>query len=799
MSIKYKIFLISGASQFVLLIALSLTSFVFINELKNEPQNQRAVEQSIIFQRELEHKDEKLKMLLSEVKKNPILSSVITQGFKNRKAFQKNLPFLKEILVQYELDIFEFGDKSGKVFFRVHRPNDFGDDKSSLPIIQEALKGNSVSCLEIGHSGLAFRVTTSFKNLGTILIGHVVDDEFTDKLSGTDNIHLAIFKNGKHLTSSSPIIKEFVKSRKTFENHSRIQWKEIPYYVTKVDYEAKDLTNLKIEFLVMIDERQLSESTSRMWSSFFIVASMIFAGIFVASNLFSRDITKAVRTLNDAMKNIDKDKEKPLELHRTDELGQMGLVFSNMKQDLYEYQHHLEDLVNQKTLEIQNSLKEIQRIKEQQDGDYFLTSLLIKPLSEISNFSQNIKTNVLERQKKKFHFRTKEYEIGGDICSIQNIKLKNRSYTVFLNADAMGKSIQGAGGALVLGTVFKSIITRTNNLKVIQNLHPERWLKECFVELHNIFKTFDGSMFISAVLGLVDDETGTIYYINAEHPWVVLYRNKKASFIENSLSLRKIGFTEMDELPFYIKVYQLIPGDVIIIGSDGRDDIVLQSDESGRIINEDENAFLMRVEEGEGRLEKIEESILKIGEFSDDFSLMRISYKEGIESYLNGHQSEEINKLIKDGVTAFRKGNLTETMAKLESVLQINEDEPIALRELAKLYLKVKSFDRAITLAERYTELKPHDTDFLYYMSYAYKQTKKYELAADFGEKYQLRIPENNRNQIQLAEVYIHLGNFSKARRYLDDVEKRDKENKKVIRLKAFLEKKALLSNGFPG
>ncbi|MCP5493495.1 MAG: SpoIIE family protein phosphatase [Leptospiraceae bacterium] len=794
MSIKYKIFLISGASQLLLLVALTVTSFVFINELKNEPQNKRAEEQSLIFQKELEHKDQKLKLLLSEILKNPISFSIIERGLKDRRVFHKNLPYLKQILVQYDLNIFEIGDKFGRVYFRVHRPGDFGDDKSSQPIIQSALKGNSVSCLEMGHSGLAFRVTAPFKNKGTILIGQVVDDKFTDKLSGNDNIQLAIFQNGKHLTSSSSMIKNYIqKSGKQIKNHSRITWEGKPYYITKVNYESKDLTNLKIEFLVMIDEKELSESTSRMWSSFFIVASLIFAGIFAVSNLFSRDITKAVKVLNDAMKNIDKNKEQSLELHRTDELGQMGDVFSEMKRDLYQYQNHLEELVNQKTLEIQNNLQEIKKIKEQQDGDYFLTSLLIKPLSEVCNISTNIKVDVLERQKKKFIFRNKEFEIGGDLCSIQGIELRNRRYTVFLNADAMGKSIQGAGGALVLGTVFKSILTRTGNLRAIQSLHPERWLKECFVELHNIFQSFDGSMFISAVVGLVDDETGTVYYINAEHPWVVLYRNKKANFIENELSLRKIGFTEMGNYPFYIKVFQLRPGDVIIVGSDGRDDIMIGSDGVERIINEDENAFLKRVEEGEGCVENIEKAILRVGEFTDDFSLLRIAFKENSGTSFNGYQSEEVKKLIQEGIKSFRKGNWKETMTKLESVLLIQENEPYALRELAKLYLKVKSFERAIVLAERYTDLKPQDTDFLYYMSYAYKQTKKYELAADFGEKYQLRDPANNRNLIQLAEIYIHIGNFSKARKYLDIVEQREQENKKVIRLKQFLEKKALV------
>ena len=38
-----------------------------------------------------------------------------------------------------------------------------------------------------------------------------------------------------------------------------------------------------------------------------------------------------------------------------------------------------------------------------------------------------------------------------------------------MNADAMGKSLQGAGGALVMGTVFKSIIQNTISVPSFQN------------------------------------------------------------------------------------------------------------------------------------------------------------------------------------------------------------------------------------------------------------------------------------------------------------------------------------------
>ena len=65
------------------------------------------------------------------------------------------------------------------------------------------------------------------------------------------------------------------------------------------------------------------------------------------------------------------------------------------------------------------------------------------------------------KQKKEFIFRDRQKEIGGDINIAHTITVANRPHTVFINGDAMGKSVQGAGGALVLGAIFQSIIERT--------------------------------------------------------------------------------------------------------------------------------------------------------------------------------------------------------------------------------------------------------------------------------------------------------------------------------------------------
>lgn len=103
----------------------------------------------------------------------------------------------------------------------------------------------------------------------------------------------------------------------------------------------------------------------------------------------------------------------------------------------------------------------ITNLKSRQGGDYFLTSLVLKPLSQNLSESKNISIEFYLNQKKKFTFKHWKEQIGGDINVSNSIFLKGRNYVVFVNADAMGKSLQGAGSAIVFGAVFHALVQRT--------------------------------------------------------------------------------------------------------------------------------------------------------------------------------------------------------------------------------------------------------------------------------------------------------------------------------------------------
>jgi len=454
--------------------------------------------------------------------------------------------------------------------------------------------------------------------------------------------------------------------------------------------------------------------------------------------------------------------------------------FLRVHNEVEELNQDLERKVEERTLELQKSLNEVRELKVQQDGDYYLTSLLIHPLGGNFARSENVDIDMLVRQKKRFTFRKWESEIGGDLCTAHTIELKGRAYTVFLNGDAMGKSMQGAGGALVLGVVFKSVINRTRLSSHARNKRPERWLKDCFVELQNIFVTFDGSMLISAVMGLVDDENGLMYYINAEHPWVVLYREGRASFIEESLLLRKIGISGLEGF-LQVRTFSLRQGDVIIVGSDGRDDILDGVDASGgRVINEDEYLFLGRVEEGRGMLPEIENAVLAHGALTDDFTMVRIAYKE--DRALPAPPAPQLENRIGQA----RSMLVTSPAAAEKELLSVLAEDPHngeVLLELARHFYRQKQYPQAAEFYLRFVAVDPADTEVLVRAAYSCKLAGRLDDAIDLGESVRLRARSHANNLINLADAYRLDGSSERARMILEEARTFDPDNEQLRKL----------------
>lgn len=412
-----------------------------------------------------------------------------------------------------------------------------------------------------------------------------------------------------------------------------------------------------------------------------------------------------------------------------------------LNQELEQLNAELEQKVIERTATITKKMAEIEHLKIQQDGDYFLTSLIENPLNINLNKSSSISTSFKIIQKKKFTFRNRTAEIGGDICVTGNLRFfsEKNKFTMFFNGDAMGKSMQGAGGAIVLGTALNNIMRRSAQNNRILMTSPHKWLTSTYQELHALFATFNGSMMISGVMGLINEHTGKMLYFNAEHPWTVLYRNQKASFIENELCLRKLG--SESEFSFEIKRHLLQSGDILITGSDGRDDIDIGND--FKEINEDETLFLQLIEQSQADLDRLTASIQKIGKLTDDLSLLKIEFS-------------------------------------LSSTLPADVD---ALWQEITTRIQAKDYAECIPYLVKYIHFHGENPTSYFYLSVCYKSLKLYDNAIEAGLQAYRENAGGLENLINLADAYRLAGNQQAAQTYLQEARSIAPRNKMVLKL----------------
>ncbi|MCB1193103.1 MAG: SpoIIE family protein phosphatase [Leptospiraceae bacterium] len=424
--------------------------------------------------------------------------------------------------------------------------------------------------------------------------------------------------------------------------------------------------------------------------------------------------------------------------------------FNQMVANIKEYQENLEEKVQERTKELEEKNKELSELfekvndlKKQQDGDYFLTSLLLEPLGQNKSEQNNVKIEFLIQQKKRFTFKNKEHSIGGDICGANTIKLRGKKHTVFFAADAMGKSIQGAGGALVLGALFEAIINRTQQSEKIQNSYPEIWIRDSITEIQTVFESFDGLMLMSLLVGLIDNQTGLVYTVSFDYPTPVLYRGREASYIMQYSYFSKIGIAsdfflfdgnETNEgLPLYINLFNLQDGDSLFAGSDGKDDLFLGQDGlNNRIINSDDNLFLRVIKNSHGELKEIYNTLKKNGEFIDDVSLMKVSYKRPFEK-----KTIVMNAHTKKALAVFKNFFLERAYKKAEKEIvkayKLGYTNPKVFKYLAKVYYELKLYKRAAYFAKYYYKLKPIDSDNIKILADSYKKLGKIEEAVELS------------------------------------------------------------------
>ncbi|MBX7057721.1 MAG: GAF domain-containing protein [Leptospirales bacterium] len=408
-------------------------------------------------------------------------------------------------------------------------------------------------------------------------------------------------------------------------------------------------------------------------------------------------------------------------------------------------------------------LEEVQLLKQQQDLDYYLTANLLPPLTQIIG-GRNVAIESFVRQKKRFPFKRWICEIGGDLNMARPIQVGAQSAQFFLNADSMGKSIQGAGGALVLASAIRTLLEREPEPED----SPEQWLSQAYSELDAVFQNFDGSMYVTFCMGLIDEQNGWAYWLNGEHPAPLLLRDGRAQLLRGH-SMHKLGF-RLGVRPRAVNLLRLHPGDALILGSDGRDDIMVYSG-GAQVMNDREELFVETLQAAGPDLESVYKGLRERGSVTDDVSLLRIDYAGVAAEAIHEWREEELMSVLR----SFGAGEALPPErfeAAATRALEIGpppEDEDLLTldRLMARYvqgFLNANRADRARTIALHWLNWNPGASEQLTLAARAALLLGRAEESVALASRASLRDPENALAFQLLAEARLENGERQLAR-----------------------------------
>ena len=188
-------------------------------------------------------------------------------------------------------------------------------------------------------------------------------------------------------------------------------------------------------------------------------------------------------------------------------------------------------------------------------------------------------------------------------------------------------------------------------------------------------------------------------------------------------------------------------------GSDGRDDILLEIKDGVRILNEDETIFLKAIEESKGDLDKIVSYLKKIGELTDDLSLLKLEFKnlknvtipllaniKKLPPTLHNrtmklYNSLKSNKTSPEEFKKFLESNfqnlpISQTKIIIQELLTSIPSLPEYISVVSNYLFEKEEFKDCIVQGERIRNLQPFNHENLNVLSQAYLkigETKKSE------------------------------------------------------------------------
>ncbi len=280
-----------------------------------------------------------------------------------------------------------------------------------------------------------------------------------------------------------------------------------------------------------------------------VVAAAAFLIGSVTAILSARRITRPVMALTRAAEEMDRRSFAPESLdrvgHRRDELGRLIRVFQTMAREVQAREEHLEALVAERTLDLEQKNAQLDQAKQRMDDELAIAhslqgAILPKTLPRNTAYSGHA-------------LMTPAREMGGDFYDFFTLPDGRLGVVI---ADVSGKGVSAAFFMAIARTVTRTTAQDTDRAGDCLRLVNDGI---CSQNPHDLFVTL--------FYGILDPSTGHFSYANGGHnpPYLV----RQDGGIEVLPLTGGVAIGVLPELPYEEKSLTLAAGDTLFMYTDG--------------------------------------------------------------------------------------------------------------------------------------------------------------------------------------------------------------------------------------
>ena len=125
------------------------------------------------------------------------------------------------------------------------------------------------------------------------------------------------------------------------------------------------LPELKVCLIAEVGQEEAFEPMTRFGNELIFISSLTIIVALILGYFMSKMITKPITTLRDVVNKISKgDLDTKMEIKTGDEIGELASAFKQMTKNLKKHQESLEELVTERTRELEKKIDELEKFKK---------------------------------------------------------------------------------------------------------------------------------------------------------------------------------------------------------------------------------------------------------------------------------------------------------------------------------------------------------------------------------------------------------------------------------------------------